>query len=570
MSMRDVIAVARGDAPADLLLTNAKIVNTFTSSVEEGDVAICGGRIAGIGDYSRGKEVLDLEGRYLSPALIDGHVHPESSMLHIARYAQVAVPRGLCALVTDFHAIANVKGLRGVKHMLDCAETLPLDLFLMVPSCVPATRLETSGARITADDIELALSWHNTVGLGEVMNFSGVVSADEATLRELASAAGKVIDGHAPGLTGKELNAYIAAGILSDHESTTIEEAREKLQRGMHLMIREGSSEKNLEALLPLVTDRTHQRCLLVVDDRTCDDLVSDGDVDGVVRKAVRLGSDPIRAIQLATINPAVYFRLQGLGAIAPGYFANLIVFRDLDSLVPEQVFYRGKVVAEKGRALFSPSIAEDDEITHTMHIRAFAIESLRLPSDAGSSKIIQIVPDQIVTKKAEERVRVENGEVMCDTERDILKLVVVERHKATGNIGIGLVRGFGLKKGAAGSSFAHDSHNIVVVGTNDRDICITIKEIERLQGGLAVAADGEILGALALPVAGIMSSEAPEIVANSLQRLNAAALGLGCNLARPFATLSLLALPVVPELRLTDFGLVDSAACRLVGDRTL
>jgi len=568
--MRDVIAAARGDVPADLLLTNAKVVNTLTCSIEEGNVAIHGGRIAGIGDYSRGTEVLDLDGRYLSPALIDGHVHPESSMLHIARYAQVAVPRGLCALVTDFHEIANVTGLRGVEYMLSCAQTLPLDLFLMVPSCVPATNLETSGARITADDIERALSWRTTVGLGEVMNFSGVVAADEAALRELASAAGRVIDGHAPGLTGKRLNAYIAAGILSDHESTSIEEAREKLQRGMYLMIREGSSEKNLEALLPLVTDSTHQRCLLVVDDRTCDDLVSDGDVDGVVRKAVRLGLDPIRAIQLATINPAVYFRLQGLGAIAPGYFANLIVFRDLDSLVPEQVLYRGKVVAEKGRPLFSPEIAEDAEMTHTMHIRAFDIESLRLPVPDGRSKIIQIVPDQIVTKKVEERIRVENGEVLCDTERDILKLVVVERHRATGNIGIGLVRGFGLKKGAVGSSFAHDSHNVVVVGTNDRDIYIAVKEIERLQGGLAVVADGAILGALALPVAGIMSSDDPEIVANGLQGLNAAALELGCNLARPFATLSLLALPVVPELRLTDFGLVDSTACRLVGDGEL
>ncbi|MBA7609467.1 Adenine deaminase [subsurface metagenome] len=566
MGIERLISVARGESPADLLLTNARIVNTFNGEIEEGNVAICDQRIAGVGDYQQGQQVIDLKGKYLSPGLINGHIHTESSMLHISQYARAVVPRGTLAVITDFHEIANVCGIRGIKYMMSCAQHLPLDLYLMVPSCVPATHLETSGARLTAKDIRAILSWENVIGLGEVMNFPGVIAADEEVLAKIACSRGRVIDGHAPGLKGTELNAYLSAGILSDHESTSLEEAREKLSKGMYLMIREGSSEeKNLEALLPLVTDKTYKRCLFVVDDRSCADLLRDGDIDAVVRKAITLGLDPVRAIQLATINSAEYFRLHGLGAIAPGYAANLIVVGDLSTFETEMVFYCGELVAREGEALFSPPMAEDKEMTRTINIKPFDIEALQIPAEKWTHPTIEIVPNQITTKKVEERPKVEKGFVLPDIERDILKLVVVERHRATGNIGLGLVKGFGLKSGALASSIAHDSHNIVAVGISDSDIYLAISEVEKLQGGLVIAADGVVQGSLPLPIAGLLSPEPLAVVVEKFEKLQGIARELGTRLGDPFATLSFLALPVIPELRLTDKGLVDVNAFKLI-----
>ncbi|MFQ5987302.1 MAG: adenine deaminase [Dehalococcoidia bacterium] len=565
MGIEGLISVAKGEATADLILANARIVNTFSGEIEEGNVAIYGEMVAGVGDYEQGQRVIDLKGKYLSPGLINGHIHLESSMLHVSQYAKAVVPRGTSAVVTDLHEIANVSGTAGVKYMMNAAQPLPLDLYFMVPSCVPATPLETSGARWTAQDVEAALSWENTIGLGEMMNFPGVLAADEEVLAKLTSARGRVIDGHAPGLRGKELNAYLACGIRSDHESTSLEEAREKLRRGMYVMIREGSSEKNLETLLPLVSDKTYKRCLFVVDDRSCADLLRDGDIDAVVRKAIRLGLDPVRAIQMATINAAEYFRLHGLGAIAPGYLANLVVLSDLPTFETEMVFCRGDLVAEKGKALFSALMVEDREMKRTVNVKPFAIEALKMPATRKAYPVIEIVPDQIITKKSEERVKIGDGFVVPDVERDILKLVVVERHKATGNIGLGLVKGFGLKRGALASSIAHDSHNIVAVGTKDEDLFIAIKEIERLQGGLVVAADGKVLGSLPLPIAGLLSEEPLEAVVDGFEKLQGIASKLGCKLSSPFATLSFLALPVIPELRLTDLGLVDVLAFKLL-----
>ena len=340
--LADLIAVAKGETPADLILANARVINVFNGEIEAGNVAIYGDRIAGVGDYHQAKKVLDLGGRYIAPGLINGHIHPESSMLDIGQYARAVVPHGTTALITDLHEIANVCGLEGINYVLKCARRLPFDLFLMAPSCVPATDLETSGASLNAEDIRQLLRRKEVIGLGEVMNFPGVLGGDETVLKKISLAEGKIIDGHAPGVTGKDLSAYIAAGIHSDHESVSIDEAREKLRRGMTIMIREGSSEKNLEALLPLVTDKTYNRCLFVVDDRSGADLLRDGDIDAVVRKAIGLGLEPVRAIQLATINPAQYFRRDGLGAVAPGYMANLIVLGDLRRLQIEMVFYRG------------------------------------------------------------------------------------------------------------------------------------------------------------------------------------------------------------------------------------
>ncbi|MBI2846495.1 MAG: adenine deaminase [Chloroflexi bacterium] len=543
--------------PADLILANAQIINTFTAEIEKGNVAIYRGRIAGIGDYRDGKETIDLGEKYLAPGLINGHTHPESSMLNIDQYALALVPRGTTSVVTDFHEIANVCGLRGLKQMLDWARRLPIDFFLMVPPCVPATSLETAGAEVTPEDIRKALRWKNTIGLGEMMNFPGLLAGDKGVLQKITMAGGRLRDGHAPGLGGKSLNAYLSAGIGSCHETTALEEGREKLRRGMHLMIREGSSEKNLETLLPLVNDNTYRRCILVVDDRSCVDLLSDGDIDAVVRKAIKLGLPPLRAIQMATINPAEYFRLPYLGAVAPGYFANLIVLGDISRFQTEMVFYRGRLVAREGKPLFPPSSPASGEMTRTMRVKPFGIEALALASSNTTLPVIELVPHQIITKFRQERPKRDNSLVLPDPERDILKLVVVERHKATGNIGLGLVKGFGLKKGALASSVAHDSHNIVAVGTNDRDTYIAIKEVERLGGGLVVA-NGKTLKALALPMAGLLSQEPLENVAANLRDLERAAVELGVRVPSPFTILSFLALPVIPELRLTDKGLVD------------
>jgi adenine deaminase len=372
------------------------------------------------------------------------------------------------------------------------------------------------------------------------------------------------VDGHAPGLSGKDLSAYIAAGIYSDHESVSLEEARDKLRQGMYVMLREGSSEKNLEALLPLVTDKTYKRCLFVVDDRSCVDLLRDGDIDAVVRKAISLGLEPVRAITLATINAAEYFGLRRLGAIAPGYIANLIVIGELSRLKIDMVFHRGRLVAKQGKPLFHLKVLKR-RLAGTVNIKPFRIEALRLVARGETKPVIEVVPGQIITRKRLEKVRLNRGVIVPDTSRDILKLVVVERHRASGNIGLGLVKGFGLKRGALASSIAHDSHNIIAVGASDEDIFAAIKEIERLKGGLVVAADGRVLGSLALPIGGLLACEPLEVVVGKLERLEQLASGLGAKLSSPFATLSFLALPVIPELRLTDLGLVDVNASRLI-----
>jgi len=553
-----LIAVAKGESPADLILANAKVVNVFTGEVESGNVAICQGRVAGVGNYQQARQVLDLGGRYLSPGLIDGHTHIESSMLDIGQYAQAVIPHGTSAIVTDLHEIANVCGLEGIRYVLNCARRLPLELFLMAPSCVPATHLETSGASLGPEDIRQILRLKECIGLGEVMNFPGVLGGDEGVLSKIGLARGKVVDGHAPGVSGDNLSAYIAAGIYSDHESVSLAEAGEKLSKGMYVMIREGSSEKNLDALLPLVTDKTYKRCVFVVDDRSCVDLLADGDIDAVVRQAISKGLDPVRAIQLATINPAEYFKLKRLGAIAPGYMADLMVVSDLSHLKIDMVFYQGRLVARDGEPLFPVSQSNGKALTDMVNVKPFGIEALKLKSSGETLPVIELVPGQIITRKRLEKVKVADGVVLPDTDRDILKLVVVERHRASGNIGLGLVKGFGLKRGALASSIAHDSHNIVVVGTNDEDIFTAVKEVERLHGGLVAVADGRVLAGLALPVAGLLSDEPLEIVVSKLEKLEQLAGDLGTSLGSPFAALSFLALPVIPELRLTDLGLVD------------
>ena len=563
--IKQLISVAKGESPADLILANARVVNTFNGEVEKANVAIYGGKVAGVGDYTQAKEIIDLKGKYIAPGLISGHTHLESSMLDVGQYARAVVPHGTSAIVTDLHEIANVCGVEGIKYMLDCARRLPFDLFLMAPSCVPATHLETSGATIGPEDIKKILRFKECIGLGEVMNYPGVLFEDEGMLAKIAAAKGKIVDGHAPGVSGLNLNAYIGAGIHSDHESVTLAEAEEKLRRGMHVMIREGSTEKNLEALLPLVTDRTYPRCFFVVDDRHAEDILHDGDIDAVVRKAIRLGLDPVRAIQMATINTAGYFRLEGLGAVAPGYYANLIVLNSLEEFRVRTVYYRGRVVAQDGKPLFGLPKSAANRLNHTVNVKPFGIDALKLKARGEQALAIEVVPGQIITRKKQVKVNTKDGVIVPDTSRDILKAVVVERHNATGNIGVGLVSGFGLKRGALASSTAHDSHNIVVVGTNDEDIYAVVKELERMQGGIAAAAGGKVLGSLATPIAGLLSGESLETVVAGLEKLEKIAKEMGCTLPAPFAALSFMALPVIPELRLTDLGLVDVNEFKLI-----
>lgn len=562
--LKNIIEVARGQAPADLLLKHARIINVFTGEVEKGNVALSGGRIAGVGEYYKAKEVIDLDGQYLSPAFINGHTHIESSLLDIDRYASVVIPHGTLGVISDLHEIANVLGISGIRYILDRARRLPFDFFLMAPSCVPSSHLESSGARLEAGDIKKLLRLKKCLGLGEVMNYPGIIEGNQDILAKITIASKKLIDGHAPSLRGEKLNAYLSAGIYSDHESTGLAEAKEKLSRGMFIMIREGSSEKNLETILPLVNDYNERRFFFVVDDRNPMDLVEDGDIDAVVRHSIAIGLSSIKAIQMATINPAEYFGLRKMGAIAPGYQANLIVISDLINVTIDKVFYKARLTAEHGMMITNFGQAKND-IPPSMNIRPFPIEALRLKAKGESMPVIEIIPGQIVTRKVIEKVKTDDGMVISDTENDLLKLVVVERHHSTGNIGLGMVRGFNLKKGALVSSIAHDAHNIIAVGTNDADIYQGIKEVERIGGGLAVVADGKIEASLALPVAGLLSREPAKEVAKKYTRLERVASIFGSTLTSPFSTLSFLALPVIPEIRLTDRGLVDVNAFKII-----
>ncbi len=563
MNMSDLIAVARGDKPADLVLKNGRIINVFTGEIEKADVAVFGRCIAGIGKYAKAEETIDLKGDYLAPGFINGHIHIESSMLHPSQYARSVVPHGTTSIVTDLHEIANVSGAAGIKFVLNCARSLPLDFFFKAPSCVPATHMETAGASIEANEIKRLLRLKGNAGLGEMMNYPGVINGFARVLDKIRSAQGKVIDGHAPGVSGSQLNAYVSAGIYSDHEVTTIEEGREKLRRGMYLMIREGSSEKNLSTLLPLVTDSTWQRCMFVVDDRTCSDLISDGDVDAVVRKAISLGLDPIRAIQLATITAAGHHRFHDLGAIAPGYRANLITIKNLKTLKIDKVFFNGKLAAGGGKYLGRTSARTPQELLKSVHIKKLSAEALRLGIGSAPFPVIEIIPGQIVTRKT--IVKLPQGIFKADTGKDILKAIVVERHKASGNIGIGLVKGFGIKSGAIASTIAHDSHNLVVVGTSDEDILAAVKTIEEMQGGLAVCRGGRPIARLPLPLCGLLSLDPAEQVSKQFNEVERAAFTLGNLPPAPFALLSFIALPVIPELRVTDKGIVDVLQFKLI-----
>jgi adenine deaminase len=559
------LSVARGEKPADLLFKNAQLVNVFSGEIHDANVAVDDGRVVGFGDYDA-KEIIDLEGAYLAPSLIDGHFHVESTMVTIPEFSRAVVPHGTGAMVIDPHEYANVLGMDGIRYVLESSRNLPIDFFIMLPSCVPATHLETAGARFTADDLRLMIADDRIAGIAELMNYPGVFLGLESELAKIEAGRGKVIDGHAPGLRGKNLNAYALAGVRSDHESTELAEGREKLRLGMHLLVREGSTERNLEHIIALVTPENSANCSFATDDKLPGDLVNEGHIDHSIRKAIAHGVSPITAIQMGTINTARYYRLKNHGAIAPRYWADFIVFDDLAKFQIKRVYKKGALVAENGKYLREKSPrTEEPRSTMNLSYRAPADFEVRVPS-AGAKKIrvIEIVPHQIVTKEIFETPRIAEGQIVSDIERDILKLVVVERHRATGNVGVGFVRGFGLKRGALGSTVAHDAHNVVVVGVSDADIVAAIQALEATRGGQVAIADGKIEAALPLPIAGLVSDQALESVMVKIEELKAAATRLGCALDAPFMSLSFLSLSPIPALKLTDQGLVDAVNLKL------
>jgi len=568
MDLSHLIAVARGGEPADLVLRNARLVDVLSSDIRTTDIAIAGTAVAGVGRGYRGRETVDLKGRYVCPGFIDAHVHLESSLVCPREFARAVVPRGVTTVVADPHEITNVAGAAGIRFLLRDAARAPLQLFVNVPSCVPATRLATSGAALTAAEFEPLFSDPRVLGLGEVMDFRGVVAGDSRVLAAIAAARGRPLDGHAPGLGGRELNAYVAAGIGSDHECTSAEEAREKLRLGMTIFIREGSAARNLSALLPLVTPQTERRLCFCTDDRQPADLLEEGSIDFLVRRAIAGGVPPLAAIRMATLNPAEHYRLSDRGAVAPGRRADLVVFGDLGDVRPELV-YSGGVLAARDETPVGPAREEgtaepDTRVRGTVRVDWSRTE-FRIPANGSRMRVIGIVPDQINTGSLVLPPSVVDGFAVADPERDLLKIAVIERHRASGRTALGFVKGMGLKEGAIAGTVAHDHHNLIVIGADDASMETAARAAAASGGGQTVAVGDRVLAMLPLPIAGLMSEEPIERVREGVRSLAGAARSLGSPLRDPFMTMSFLGLEVVPALKITDLGLVDVEAHAII-----
>jgi adenine deaminase len=562
-----LIDCAAGRIPADTLLTNCRVACVFTGEIRRTDVAIIGDRIAGLGTLDAARTI-DLEGRYLCPGFIDGHIHIESSMLTPDQFAAAVLPHGTTTVICDPHEIANVCGMTGIDFML--AGNPLITIHAMASSCVPATHLETSGAELDSDDIARLLDRADILGLAEMMNFPGTVAALPEVLSKIliVRQRGLPIDGHAPGLSGRELQAYVAAGIGSDHECTSLAEAEEKLGLGMWIFIREGSTARNLEALLPLINGRGAHRCLLVTDDRHADDLIDEGHLDYILRRAVQMGAEPLTALQMVTLNPARYFGLPYTGAVAPGYRADLAVVDDLHEFTVDRVFRNGICTAHRGalETPVPPPVLEniDPRIRSSVNIDP-AVLDFTIAAGSGPIRVITCTDGEIVTGSDLVEPRVENGSLVADPARDILKIAVIERHRGTMATGLGFVQGLGIDNGAVASTVAHDSHNLIVVGSSDAAILQAVRAVIDMQGGIAVAQDDRVLATLALPVAGLMAAVPAKDVRLGLQELKRAVTAIGSAVENPFMLLSFLALPVIPELKITDRGLVDVTAFEIV-----
>jgi len=567
------VAVAAGRETGDLLLTGGQVANVFTGEVLPADVLLVGRLVAAVGEgLSGARQTIDLNGATIVPGLIDGHVHIESALVTPASFAEVVVPRGVTAVVCDPHEIANVAGEAGVRWLLDVADDLPLDVWVTVPSCVPSTLLETTGASFGLPEMERLLAHPLVVGVAELMSFPALVGGDPENLAkaDLAASAGLRAEGHAPGLTGRGLQAYLAAGVASDHEATTLEEGREKLRAGAYLMVREGSVTRDLAAMLPLLEPGNAGRIGLVTDDRLPHDLLTEGGVDHAVRAAIAGGVDPVYALRCASYNHALHFRLVRRGAVAAGYFADLVVTRSLEEFEAELVYKDGSLVARHGRLAAGPrrlDLRAEPALRDTVRIRELTGASFRLEVPAGEprARCIVALENQIVTGSMLVSPTTEDGEAVADPSRDIAKLACVERHGRHGGVAVGLVTGFGLKRGALASSVGHDHHNLLVVGMDDTDMAVACRRLAETGGGLVAVADGQVLAELKLPLAGLVTDAPLAEVAADLEALHAAAEDLGVTLSSPFMALSFLGLPVIPELKLTDLGLVDTVRGELV-----
>jgi adenine deaminase len=556
------ISVASGKEPADTVIKNGKIIDVFNGEIIDGDLAIVDGYFAGIGEYN-GKNIIDANGCYVSPAFIDGHVHIESSTVTAGEFAKVLLLHGVTTVIADPHEIANVSGTEGIQYMLDSTENLPFDFYFMLPSCVPATSFEHSGATLTAQDLKPFYQHPRVLGLAEVMNFPAVMNADQDMLNKIldSKALGKKVDGHAAGLKAHDLNVYMSAGIRTDHESTTAAEAKERLRRGMYLMIREGTVAKDLHQLLPVVNERNSRRCLFVTDDKHLDDLVHEGSIDHNVRLAISSGLSPLIAIQMASINAAECFGLEDKGAIAPGYKADFFLFENLETIQVTDVFKDGHAVVKDGLLMnetrnINPSISTS--IRESVRFHQLEEDSFQILLNEKKANIIEIIPNSLVTIHQIEQVDIcELGFFRPSIKADQLKLAVIERHHLTGAIGLGIVKGLGLKSGAIATTIAHDSHNLIIAGTNNFDMVIAANTIKEMQGGMVVVNQGEVIASLELSIAGLMSDRPYQEVYNKLTEINLALRKLGANdHFNPFLTLSFLSLPVIPELKLTDQGL--------------
>lgn len=561
--MENIINVARGLEKADLVIKNANVVNVLSEEIYKGDIAIVDGIIAGIGENYSGKKEIDVNGAYVSPSFIDGHVHLESAMMLPKEFASVVLPAGTTTVIIDPHEISNVLGLHGISFMHEAVKNLPMDVFTMLPSCVPATPFETSGFDLNSYDLSLLIDKPWVLGLAEMMNFPGVLNLDNNVMAklELAKSKEKRIDGHAPYLSGKDLCAYVASGVKSDHECTTPEEAIERIRLGMYVMIREGTAAKDLDALLPVLKNCNTRKCIFVTDDRHPSDLKEH--INGMVRRAVEAGVDPIKAIQVASLNTAEYFGLQNLGAIAPGYKADLLVLPDLKSFKPDIVMKNGNVIAHNGKLAIEIPQGEALAVRNSVNVRWITPEDFKISVNEPDGKIgvkaLEVIPHQLITKSVETEALVEDGNAISNIENDTLKICVIERHRATGNIGKGFVKGFNLKCGAIASTVAHDSHNMIVIGTNDADMYTAAVALIKCKGGKVVVKDGEIISELALPIAGLMSDREFDYVVDKCEELNQAAHSIGCELNDPFMTMGFLSLPVIPELKITDKGVFDT-----------
>lgn len=554
------VELAAGRDKVELLLKNCRIVNVFSHSIVEGNLAIDSGKIIGIGDYEANR-IIDMQGKYVAPGLIDSHEHMESSLVTPEQLARVIVPKGTTTIVADPHEIANVCGLKGIQFMIEATRNIPLNVFFMMPSCVPSTKFETSGSILKAKDIEGLMGENIVLGLGELMDYPGVISGDEDVIEKVLLADRKIIDGHSPLVSGKDLNAYIINGVKTDHECTNVKEMEEKLSLGMYIAIREGSASRDLETLIGGVSEKTERRITFCIDDKHPGEILTEGHIDYNVRKAIALGIEPISAIQMATLNTAECYHLRDIGAIAPGYDADLIVLNDLQKFDILQVYKKGVLVAENGKALFQVEKPDISAVVDTVTIGEINASDLEIRMKSDIARVIRMNPKSLHTESVIRKVSVdEKGRFIANKYIDIVKMAVIERHGKSGTIGLGLIENFKMKGGAIATTIAHDSHNLIVLGDNDEDMLLAIDKIRDIQGGIVVTAGGKVRDCLPLPVAGLMSDEPMEVVAKKIADITRIIYKeLGANRdTDPLMTLSFLALPVIPEVKVTDMGLFD------------